>query len=398
MYISKKRLSLTLIIITTCFGMLSYIQQINNSLAYFIIIVIMLTCSVNLLVNLKKQELINLINHQSIICMHLIVIILIQIINGLEGEVSITDALKIALYPLSFLYACILVPNFLLKNNYKDIFLKFLIYPGTLLSILTLIISSKVSLTYGAINLPNLQTAQFYYVHSFLDSNYQGAVVAVSTVSCIFYLFQKKENKIFYSSILFVNITNLIVLASRASLLAVVLCFLLAIILYISKEKKYLILLSLAIGGIIFLYFKKTIEISPLFYYNIFDAERGSTGRLEIWKEILEKSSNKLLTGSGSNTIEISSLGPYVDLSSSHNSFIDFLSINGLIALLIYVIVIINGVRKSMYFAKNNAIFIVLICIFILMNFTTHNLGGISYVPQVFGILLGLSILPEKEN
>ncbi|WP_166462484.1 O-antigen ligase family protein [Psychrobacillus vulpis] len=348
--------------------------------------------------DLRKSELRGLINRQSLICLLLMVTILVQIINGIEGEITINDAIKFALFPLSFLYCCILAPNFLLKNNYENTFLKFLIYPGIFLSLITLITSFITALSYGGIDLTTLQTAQFNIVHGLFDSNYQGAVVAVSSVVCIYLLFKNKGNKLYYSLILMVNILNLIVLASRASLLSLALCIIIAIIVYGSRKIKFLLLSGVAICGILYCYYNNSIKLSPIFYYNIFDAERGSTGRIDIWKEILQKSTQKVFTGNGNNTLEITSLDLHNNLSSSHNSFIDFFAINGGIVLILYLIVLLIGVFKSFNHAKESAVFLVFICIFVLMNFTTHNLGGVSYVPQILGILLGIIFIHVKKK
>ncbi|MGE7771277.1 O-antigen ligase family protein [Viridibacillus arvi] len=301
-----------------------------------------------------------------------------------------------AIFPLSFLYGCILAPNFLIKNNYEETFFKFLIYTGTFLSIITLITSFITAFSCGSIDLPTLQTAQFDKVHSLIDSNYQGAVVAVSSVVCIYFLFKRTEKKLFYLFILLLNILNLLVLASRASLLSVAICVSIALILYSTKGMKWILFLSGAICGLLYAFYKNSIELSPVLYYNIFDAERGSTGRLELWKEILEKSTQKIFTGYGNNVLEISTQVPYANLSSSHNSFIDFLAINGGILLILYVFIMLRGVLKAFYRSKESPAFLVFICILVLMNFTTHNLGGVSYIPQIIGILLGFAFIPSR--
>lgn len=395
MYISKSRTTLIFIILCAVLGLLSYLNFVNIMLAYFFIIFVLLLNCFILISNLSKSELRNLIYQQKMIWFLLIVLFLAQVINSIEGELTLNDAVKVSLFPLTFLYTCSLVPAFLIKFSFERIFLKSLIYPGIILSVFTIIACFLKSTIYGGLNLTSLQAAQFYTIHSFFDSNYQGAVVAISTVICIYFLLEGKGNRGIYLCFLLLNISNLIVLASRASLLAVAICILLSIFIYGSKKIKVILLFSFLIIGCLQIFNIEKIRISPVVYHNILDAERGSTGRIQIWYEILQISSKRLFTGYGNNNLEFKSLGPYEKLSSSHNSFLDFLAINGAFALIVYVLVLVIAFWKSSLLVKQSPLFLLLVCIFILMNFTTHNLGGVSYVPQVLGILLGLSFMKK---
>lgn len=396
MYMTKGKIRLFFIITTTYLGMLSYYEGINQLLSYLIIVVFMVFSSMNILGSFSKSEFRKLISKQSLVLILLAVIIIVQLVNSIEGELTIFDAMKVVIFPVSFFYSCILAPAFLVKNNYVNAFYKCLLFPGICLSICTIIISLSTAFTYGSVNLTTLQTAQFNVVHPVIDSNYQGAIAAIACIICLFFIAVKKVNKLVYSFLFIVGLLNIVILASRASLLAILICTIISLFLYGSKKIRFLLLIIMIIVALMYSFIKNSIYQNSIIYDNIFDADRGSTGRIEIWIEILQKSSQKLFTGYGNNLIEIKSLGPHVNLVSSHNSFIDFLAINGVFSLLIYSVILFKGFIKSSSTVIENPSFLLIICILVIMNFTTHNLGGISYIPQILGILLGLIVLHKK--
>ncbi|KMY52979.1 hypothetical protein AC623_02390 [Bacillus sp. FJAT-27231] len=394
MHVLLKNVKFSFICLILLLGLLSYVQPIVQMISYSIIALVMGVFCFLLMKDTSKQEFKYLIHQQVIIIALLYVIIFIQLINSIRGDLDAVSTLKLMFYPISFFYSCLFVPWFILKAKMEMKFLHLLIYTGLCLSIYTLIYS--IIMTGGSLNIPSLQTAQFLYIHPLIDSNYQGAVVSISSVLCLYMLFIKRRLKIIYALFFIINFFNLIILSSRASMLAVIICLFLLILLLGSKLLKVLTVLT----GVSLIAFypllKNFIYANSILYNNIFDAERGSTGRLEIWGEIWRRVSHSLLTGIGTNKIEVEVAGYYVQ--SSHNSFLDFLMVNGLVVFCLYVVIFMIAVFKSILKIKYNPFFFVLICILVIMNFTTHNIGGVSYIPQILGILLGLIYIPKESE
>ncbi|MFK2825936.1 O-antigen ligase family protein [Bacillus sp. B190/17] len=345
-----------------------------------------------LLKGLSKQELKYVINRQVIIMILLYAIIAIQLINSITGQLGVSGMLKGLFYPISFFYTCLLVPHFILKMKMESRFAHLLIYTGLCFSAYTLIYSGMMSIP--SFDIPSLQTAQFIYVHSLIDSNYQGAIVSISSVMCLYMIFIKHPMKIVYLMIFSINFFNLIVLSSRASMLAVMISLFLFIFLLGSRLLRASTIAALLLIIICYPMWQGFIFSNDVLYNNVFDAERGSTGRVEIWKEVWGRVSNHIMIGMGSDKIEVEVAGYYVQ--SSHNSFLDFLISHGFVVLCLYVIIFIIAIVKSISTIKYEPFFFILISLLVIMNFTTHNVGGVSYIPQVLGILLGFIYIQRK--
>lgn len=393
--VSKYKLGFLSIIITLMLGIGAYVSSLNQLYLYIMTGFFILLSSILCLSCLKKEDLKNPITQNLLVWLLIITILVIQLANSLLGKLSIEGGFKALGMPLAIMYSVIIVPTFLYRFNLFKTLLKFFSLAGSFIA-LTSIIYTFQSVDLSNITFVKLQYYQWLNFDHIIDSNYQAAIETISTISAV-YLFLQKGQKWWWLSVFLLNMLGMLIAASRASLLAVAVS--LFIYFYFSlrtKAKVFLLTVTSIISLLIIINYSSLIEIH--FINQILDLDRGSTGRLELWSTAIEVIMNYPLNGIGSNSFILTTQS--LSRSSSHNSFLDYMINNGVVAGLIYI-ALIGYVLIQMWKQKSRTVahlISMVIGVIVVMMFTTHNIGGISYMSQIVGIIIGTILIHSKKN
>ncbi len=305
---------------------------------------------------------------------YLFMMMLIFSWETLSSLFSIQTVLSIKKTILVFLVFLVfyLIPKYSFKDNEKNNFMIFLLYP---LNILITFISSINLLDFLKILKIN-DYIPFWTTNATIyeNPNTFGVRIMLILMTMNVYLViderfrdKLKKNIILKSYTLFsysILIINLILSSSRASLLGVVIAFM--PIMYKYRKKVLLVLIPISY----FIWGKR----ENLFLLK--KISKGTSGRSEMWKyAIKEVISEHPIAGVGSGAFQ-DYVGHIFQLRQMHNSYLEEIMANGLVGLMLWTIVLIFAFKKTFMLGNEKYIFIFTILGFMAYSFFEIGLFG----------------------
>ena len=225
----------------------------------------------------------------------------------------------------------------------------------------------------------NLRNASVFY-----DPNFAGMIFGSAFVVALKY--DKIDSKFKRALLLIILGLAVFFTGSRGTLLAIVLAIFIYIFIYkkIDISKKILLLLTFLIFSAILLKYLYTIDF--------FRTYQGSNDRIEVWTLTIKYILNHPFIGTGYLSIKnfLHSYG-YI-LSSTHNSYLDFVFAYGIPCFLLYIFLICSILFKALKNKdKSNDVYI-LSTIFSIINANTilYSFGGVGICSLLYTLFLGL--------
>ncbi|WP_372366382.1 O-antigen ligase family protein [Candidatus Uabimicrobium sp. HlEnr_7] len=246
------------------------------------------------------------------------------------------------------------------------------------------------------------------YTSFFSHINSAGAFISCSAVLTLALLFSQKSfaQQLLFTTSFILQISYLICTGNRAGYVAFTCSFLILLTIFaiqIPQQRKKLFLSAIAIV-VIFSSFIVIYSPAQKRIASIFDLENNSNKvRLHIWKSTLEISSNHIWTGIGSGNF-INYFPQYRNpqeyeisqgrvVSQPHNSFLLILVENGLVALLLFLLLLIYSL-KNLYLNKQNNLpsFVLIVSLMINAFFFC------IFLAPATGLLLAISLAAASKN
>lgn len=217
----------------------------------------------------------------------------------------------------------------------------------------------------------------------FFDANYAGAIF---TVSSIYYIseYSRDNRKLLVYAV--VNTLGVLTTGSRGALVSLVIGI---VSIFFLKESKVGIFKKIIIIAILLICIYIGYRI--LLDFGYLRVSQGSSGRIEMWQYIIKIISDNPVTGFGyGSTNEILASGRFTN-GSSHNAYLDYISMYGIPVFIIYATIIIKSILKEI-FSMNCKASIVCCSICLLANAMTIsiNFGGLGILSLLLTLFLGL--------
>jgi len=321
-------------------------------------------------------------------------LLLSQYINGLFGLIGLWGLMKTIGYIIIGISAYLVFPA-VLKGEKSRRLWSFLAKLGALFSLLGIIIVVNGGLEIFGLSWEPSFTIQGLGIRStksiFFDSNYFAVVTFVGFIASLYVLKSKSFNRLWAMSFLFLNLLGLLLTYSRATYVALFV----ALVVWFAIDSKLpqkiliiLIVILIAIGG--------TIAIQPSPQLQLFlQIKRGGTGRELLWPAALRAIAERPLVGWGVGNVAQAIHNAVLPWASSHNSFLDFFMMTGLPVGLIYIWLIIISITRLYLSRKHDVerrfLLTIIIGTLVLIQFTTHTVGGISFGSFILALLLGMA-------
>ncbi len=232
---------------------------------------------------------------------------------------------------------------------------------------------------------------------------YLGLVLPLIFSLIIFSLSGKSGNKEIFNNKCFLFVSFCVLLSaamltfSRSGYIGIFSAIVFMIIIswrYLKQFAKFAILAS-ALSFLIMVFFTNNPVSSR--FYSIADFSEGSNaGRLKIWREAVDVIDANLLTGVGlgNYSLQINPAADYRNSIYAHNAYIDIAAEMGIIAALVWCLLLIAGIAQS---AKNIAFYredFIKTAIMVglagsLVSFAVSSLADTAlYSPAVLGMLM----------
>lgn len=216
----------------------------------------------------------------------------------------------------------------------------------------------------------------------FWDSNFCGMIIANGFL-LLFFNKEKSINKLLLSIICLLAIY---LTKSRGTALSLILCF---FVYYIFDNKRkgikkiFFIVLYISISYLLIMYMYNTD------YFRIY---QGSNNRIEMWKVAYEYIKKEPIFGYGYQAIGNFLLAYGFGNTSTHNSFIDFVFSYGIIASVLYIVLLLKILIRAFINRKKINTKYLICCAFSIFNSMTitYSFGGVGLASAIFTIFLGL--------
>ena len=321
-------------------------------------------------------------------------LLLSQYINGLFGLIGLWGLMKTIGYVIIGISAYLVFPA-VFKGGKSGRLWSFLAKLGALFSLLGIIIVVNGGLEIFGLSWKPSYTMVGLGIHStksiFFDSNYFAVVTFVGFITSLYVLKSKSFNRLWAMSFLLLNLLGLLLTYSRAAYVTLFV----ALVVWFTIDSKLpqkvpimLIVILIAIGSTI------AVQTSP--QLQLFSQiKRGGTGRELLWPAALRAIAERPLVGWGVGNVAQVIHNAGLPWASSHNSFLDFFIMTGLLTGLIYIWLIAISITR-LYFSRKHSVerrFLLAAVsgMVLLVQFTTHTVGGVSFGSFILTLLLGMA-------
>jgi len=396
-----KRNSLVILIfwIIVTATLLPYLEHVQKALSYVIASGVVVFLSLFLLIASKRFRIFQSISKKSPhFWLFFLFLLTSQYLAVLLGLLDFWSLTKITGYLVIGIIGYFILPT-VIKKEQIWAFWMFLAVIGGVFSFIGLVIVLRGELNLFGLHweptpwlIPTLGIPATQSIFS--DSNYFSIIPFFGFLASLYLLRKKKIlGKALSCFLLGLNLAGIFLSYSRATYLAILFSFLLWLLIGSTTFKKMTIffLVILIVTGAFFF-----TESSPQLQ-SFLQISKGLSGREILWPAAFEAILEKPILGWGignvSNVTQSQEL-PHL-WTSSHNSFLDFAIMAGIPATILYLWVIIVSIKRLYFSQKRNLERKILLSsilgMLVIMQLTTHTLGGISFGSFMFTMLLGFA-------
>ena len=359
--------------------------QLNNNLTYFLGLFFGLLTGIICLNKIPKSDLKYSLKKNPFFLFFLFFISISFILNLVGGLFDVYASVKTFGFLTIGMINYYLIPlRFKLDSSLFKLWGNFIIYISVLVSLIAIL---------GVFEFP-----VFFYWNSFDEKIlvinmrstasilFEPNIYAYLIMFGIFFTDLKHYSKIKKISILTILILGLFFSYGRGAWMCVIIYYFISFFLK-SKYKKAIIILSF-IFFVQALYF--ILQSQELF--DILNLDNPLTGRLSLWFNSFRLSQNNLFFGIGMSAESLNAIFLKMghNYTTSHNVLIDSLLTNGLIATIFYIFAFLRPMIINLKGRQNQKLFSFLISIFIFLQFSPHNIGGVSFMAVSTGIIFGI--------
>jgi O-antigen ligase len=400
--ISKKKLFIFLAeisLIATLFPILAYVPK---TIGYVIAVGVILLTSFIFLAFSRSFNLLKIsIENSPHFWIFFLFLLLSQYVVTLLGFLDIWGLIKVVGYLMVAICGYFIFPALFLKDNCIYFPWSFFSKLGAIFSFFGILIVLKGKIEFLGLewsaSLWNIPLVKLPATSSlFSDPNYFSIIPFLGFIGSLYLIksqkfsFLKKLGLLFLSGL---NLAGIFFSYSRAAYLATFFLIVFLILMESNFVKK-LILTTLIILSIFILF--NTIQNIPQLQ-TFLGTERALflSGREILWPAAIEVLNTHPILGWGIGNVDEIILSQNLPNSwtSSHNSFLDFAIMCGIPVTLLYLLVIIISIKR-LYYLKSQRfdrkiLLCSIFCMLIIMQFTTHTLGGVAFGSFVFSFLLG---------
>jgi len=228
----------------------------------------------------------------------------------------------------------------------------------------------------------------------FMDANYFAVIASVGLVSAIhgYSISREKSTRFIYALGCLLNLLGVLLSYSRAGYLAVLGAALLWFFTSRRIARSWKIGL-LAIGIITAPLYVNSLLNSQAFQ-EFFQVQQGLTGREILWPSALQAIAERPVLGWGIGSVDDVIIAKVGRWTSSHNTYLDFGIMTGMLGLAAFLWVIIASIwpllsRERSTYSQRRFLLTVLFLFFILSNFITFTPGGASFASFLYALALG---------
>ena len=358
--------------------------QLNTNLTYFLALFFGLIFGLSSLIKTSKTELITNIKNNPFYIIFLIFVLISFLFNVLTGLFDLYALIKTFSFFTIGLINYYLIPiRFINNKKLKELWIKFVIYSSLIISIIAIL-------------------GVHEYQPFFTWNSFDEKILVVNLRSTASILFEPNifayyimfgiyltHNLKKYSTVKFVLIGilfyALFLSYGRGAWLCMIIYFTL-LFYFKSKYKKTLIFLSF-----LSLMFLLESIISSQKIYDILSLDNPLSGRIYLWYNSIVYSLENIF-GIGMSESRLYNFFVSIGFNyvTSHNVIIDSILTNGLIATFFYLLVFIFPIIKNIKVKEKRNLLVFATCVFIFLQFSPHNIGGLSMTALNTAIIFGL--------
>lgn len=359
--------------------------QFNNNLTYFLSLFFGLITGLICLNKIPKSALKYSFKKNPFFLFFLFFVLVSFIINVFGGLFDVYASVKTFGFITIGIINYYLIPlRFKLDNSLFKIWINFIIYVSILVSLIAILGVFEFPLFFSWNSFD--EKILVINMRSTASILFEPNIYAYLILFGIFFTDIKHNSITKKISITAILIMGLFFSYSRGAWMCIMIYYYISFFLR-SKYKKLLTILSIFV-------FVQTLYflLSSKELFDILNLDNPLTGRLSLWFYSLKLSLNNLFFGIGMSADSLNAifLSMGHNYTTSHNVLIDSLLTNGLIATIFYIFTFLRPMIINLKSRQNQKLFSFLVSIFIFLQFSPHNIGGISFMAVSTGIIFGI--------